>query len=265
MEPNNAPHYFAWHFPKDDLIYVACPLMINDRVRIAGFMVRKTTAVELAGNLLARMQAGSRSVLLFANTNFIVQCRGLLPQIDDPDIVIVNDGIGMDIGAAMIYHERFPQNLNGTDFTPFLLRQAGRPLRLFLLGGKPHIAVRAADYVRKQLGQEVVGICDGYGGMSDLNLLDRIQRQQPDILLVALGNPVQEQWIMQHWEALNVPLVMGVGALFDFWAGAKPRAPRVVQSLRLEWLYRLCLEPRRLLRRYTVDILRFLLYCYRYR
>ena len=156
-------------------------------------------------------------------------------------------------------------NGNGTDFTPYLLRQAHRPLRLFLLGGKSQVVGRAAEYARQQLGQEVVGVCDGYAGMSEIRLLERIERAKPDILLVALGNPVQEQWIMQHWEALNVSLVMGVGALFDFWAGAKPRAPRVVQSLRLEWLYRLCLEPRRLLRRYTVDIMRFLLYCYRYR
>lgn len=63
----------------------------------------------------------------------------------------------------------------------------------------------------------------------------------------------------------NARILVGVGALFDFWAGDKPRAPVFVQKIRMEWLYRLGLEPRRLARRYTVDILRFLMYCYRYR
>jgi len=58
---------------------------------------------------------------------------------------------------------------------------------------------------------------------------------------------------------------MGVGALFDFWAGDKPRAPKLVQRLRLEWLYRLALEPRRLFRRYTVDMVTFFMHCYKYR
>ena len=237
----------------------------ENTVSIAGFSVLKTTAADLAQQLHARMQAGVSSLVLFANTNFIVKCRTLIPDLHASRALIVNDGIGMDLAARLICHDRFPENLNGTDFTPYLMRTASRPLRLFLLGGKPHVAQRAGEYVRQTLKHEVVGVCDGYAGMSDIRLLSRIKRSQADMLLVALGNPVQEQWILQHRDALDVPLVMGVGALFDFWAGNKPRAPRLIQRMRLEWFYRLCLEPRRLLRRYTIDVVRFFLYCHRYR
>lgn len=237
----------------------------KNSVSIAGFNVLKITAADLAQQLHARGQAGVSSVVLFANTNFIVKCRSLIPALHASHALIVNDGIGMDLAARFVHRERFPENLNGTDFTPYLLRTASRPLRLFLLGGKPRVVYRAAEYVRQTLDQEVVGVCDGYAGMNESGLLARIKQSQPDIVLVALGNPIQEQWILQHRDALDVPLVMGVGALFDFWAGNKPRAPRLVQSLRLEWFYRLCLEPRRLLRRYTVDIVRFFFYCHRYR
>ena len=82
---------------------------------------------------------------------------------------------------------------------------------------------------------------------------------------MAMGNPVQEEWILDNRQSLNANIVIGVGALFDFWAGDKPRAPRWVQRMRFEWFYRLCLEPRRLLRRYTVDIVRFLILCRKYR
>jgi beta-1,4-glucosyltransferase len=85
------------------------------------------------------------------------------------------------------------------------------------------------------------------------------------VVLVALGNPVQEEWILNHRQALDASILIGVGALFDFWAGDKPRAPRAIQKMRLEWLYRLALEPRRLLRRYSVDLLVFFAHCHRYR
>ena len=239
--------------------------MHSDQLVLGDFPILRTTAPQLAKHLLGCLQQQRPAMLFFANTNFVVKCRALSAKMRDESVIIVNDGIGIDIAAWLIHRSRFRENLNGTDFTPYLLRQAARPLRLFLLGGKPQVIDRAAEYARHTLGQEVVGTCDGYAGMSDVSLVERIARSQPDLLLVALGNPIQEQWILQHHASLKVPLVMGVGALFDFWADAKPRAPRVMQSLRLEWLYRLCLEPRRLLRRYTVDIVRFLIYCHRYR
>jgi len=180
---------------------------------------------------------------------------------------IVNDGIGMDIAAYLMRRETFEENLNGTDFTPYLFSGASKPLRVFMLGGKPDVLSKAAEYVRNTLGQTVVGTCDGYAGMGvdGPNLVETINRAQAEIVLVALGNPIQEEWILTNKEALNANVLIGVGALFDFWAGDKPRAPRLVQRVRLEWLYRLCLEPRRLLRRYTVDIVRFLMLCRKYR
>lgn len=236
-----------------------------DKIVLGNFSILNTTAKALATHLLDSLASQRRQVLFFANTNFVVTCRSLADSMCSDSVLIVNDGVGMDLAAWLIQRRRFKANLNGTDFTPYLLRQARRPLRIFLLGGKPEVVGRAAEHARQQLGQEVVGVCDGYTGMREDDLIARITHSQADLLLVALGNPIQEQWILQHRDALDVPLVMGVGALFDFWAGNKPRAPRLVQSLRLEWFYRLCLEPRRLLRRYTVDIVRFFFYCHRYR
>ena len=183
----------------------------------------------------------------------------------DDSIIVVNDGVGMDIAALLMQRSRFEENLNGTDFTPYFFNQSARPLRVFLLGGKPDVLQKAADYVRHKLGQEIVGICDGYEDIRKKhNLVDTINRTKPEVVLVAFGNPIQEEWILDNRHALNAGVVIGVGALFDFWSGAKSRAPMLMQRLRLEWFYRLCLEPRRLLRRYTVDIVRFFLHCRKY-
>ncbi|HEX2603935.1 MAG TPA: WecB/TagA/CpsF family glycosyltransferase [Oxalicibacterium sp.] len=233
---------------------------------IADYPVRVTTQTELATFLLNALRNKQKVSLFFANTNFIVQCRNLLDRMRDRSVTIVNDGIGMDLAATLVHGRRFKENLNGTDFTPFLFRTSSVPLRVYMIGGRPEVLAKASEYVHQRLCQRVVGVCDGYEGLKNTpDLIAHINQARPDVVLVALGNPVQERWILDHRASLDAALVMGVGALFDFWAGEKPRAPKLVQRMRLEWLYRLALEPRRLMRRYTVDILVFFSHCFRYR
>lgn len=241
-------------------------VMASERILpIAGFPVLEATPKALASHLLCILRHQQKVTLLYANSNFIVKCKRLLRRMHDDSVIIVNDGVGMDIAARMFHGRSFKANLNGTDFTPYLFRESVRPLRVYLLGGRLDVVMKAAIHAEQALGQIVVGYCDGYQGMQDPSLIDRINASGAEVLLVAMGNPMQEAWILEHREQLTVPIVSGVGALFDFWAGDKPRAPRYVQRLRLEWLYRLCHEPRRLLRRYTVDVLVFFADCFRYR
>lgn len=239
---------------------------LPNKLPIADFPICNATRQELATLLLGAICDKRKLTLFFANTNFIVKCRSLLSRMRDRSVVIVNDGVGMDIAATLCHRRRFRDNLNGTDFTPFLFQCAAAPLRVYMVGGRPDVLLKAAEHVHVRLGQQVVGGCDGYDGVKDVDgLIVDINQAGPDIVLVAMGNPIQETWILQHRQLLDANLIMGVGALFDFWAGDKPRAPKLVQKLRLEWLYRLALEPRRLLRRYTIDIGVFLAHCYKYR
>lgn len=240
--------------------------LTEETIAIAGFPVTRTDGPTLARRLCSSLHTGNKVALFFANTNFIMQCRSQLPRMQDESVIIVNDGVGLDIAAFLLRGGRFLDNLNGTDFTPYLFKTCERPLRVFMLGGTQQVLQRAADHARHQLGQEVVGVCDGYDELRERrDLVAAINRSAPDVVLVALGNPIQEEWILAHRQALDAGIVMGVGALFDFWAGSKVRAPALVRAVRLEWLYRLCQEPRRLLRRYTLDIVRFLADCHRYR
>jgi len=239
-------------------------IVFDRKLPIAGVPVVESTPGDLAAYLLAVLEYKEKITLLFANSNFIVKCKTLFSQTQDDSLIIVNDGVGMDIVARMLYGRGFKANLNGTDFTPFLFSESARPLCVFLYGGKSDVVRKAAIYVEQKLRQVVVGYCDGYIEIERENLIEKINNSGADVLLVALGNPLQEEWILQNREALHTPIVSGVGALFDFWAGDKPRAPKLIQKVRMEWLYRLCLEPRRLMRRYTVDILVFFAECYRY-
>jgi beta-1,4-glucosyltransferase len=233
---------------------------------IAGYPVWETTQDELATHIYERFNASQKTVLLFANTNFTVKCRFLLSRLMTNDVVIVNDGVGMDIACRMMHGHKFKSNLNGTDFTPYFLSQSKQPLRVFLVGGSEASLNGAAYYIVHTLGHMVVGSCDGFDGIKKTtNLIDVINESAADVVLVALGNPRQEEWILMNYEKINAQFFSGVGALFDFWSGDKPRAPQWIQEIHMEWFYRLSLEPKRLFKRYTIDILRFLFDCVRYR
>lgn len=86
----------------------------------------------------------------------------------------------------------------------------------------------------------------------DQEAIDRINQTQADILWVGLGSPKQDFWMCHHRPWLNVPVIVGAGAAFDFLSGVKPQAPKWVQKSGLEWLFRLISEPRRLWKRYLV-------------
>lgn len=229
----------------------------RDALRLGGFSVLSTGAVALAAYLGWRLEAGVKSVLLFANANLVVQCRDLAEWMSAEPVILVNDGVAMDAAAKLVHGRKFTENLNGTDFTPYLLGKLGAPQRLFLLGGRPGVAEQAGRVIAERFGHEIVGCSDGFEGLRDALLLDRINASGAQIILVALGNPRQEQWIHLHHKELSAPLILGIGALFDFMSGNIKRAPLWVQRMRCEWLFRLSREPRRLLKRYTVDTLLF--------
>ena len=234
-----------------------------NHLALGGFSLLRTTGPQLMERLRHRLAQGEQTALFFANTNFIVQCQGLQADMAR-NTLIINDGIGVDIATWLVHRTRFPQNLNGTDFTPALLQSLGEQARVFLFGGRPGVAQRAAETLRCQYAISVMGSCDGYGQAEDIDrVVNQINASGANVLLVAMGNPLQERWILQERHRLNPTLLFGVGALLDFLAGDKARAPDWVRRWRLEWFYRLCLEPARLARRYTLDIGRFLALCLR--
>ncbi len=233
---------------------------------IANYPVRDTTQNTLASSIFNSISNNQKRVLFFANTNFIVTCGSLKPRMVNEDVFIVNDGLGMDIACMLLHGRKFKSNLNGTDFIPYFFLQSERKHRVFLLGGSPLTLQGAAHYLEHHLQHEVVGSCDGYEGIKKAsNLVNIINETTPDIVLVALGNAQQEEWILDNYRQINANFFAGVGGLFDFWSGDKPRAPKWMQNIRMEWFYRLCLEPKRLYRRYTLDILKFFVCCVKYR
>ncbi len=174
--------------------------------------------------------------------------------------LVLPDGIGVDIAAHFLNGGRFTANLNGTDFVPAALSFITRPLRVGLLGATSEVLQAAAMNFRKHTPwHEFFEISDGYFDRADPALiLKRIETARIDLLLVAMGTPLQEKWVDKHLSANHARVVISVGALLDFVSGRVARAPGWVRQMRSEWLYRLWLEPSRLWRRYVLGIPVFL-------
>jgi len=231
---------------------------------LAGYLIRSTTAAELSAMLQDRLAASRKTALLFANTNFVLMCQPIRTWLCSENVVVVNDGIGLDIAARIVHGRRYCANLNGTDFLPYLLKNGNEQRKIFLFGGKPGVAEKAGLVIERDFGHHVAGCLNGYSKITPTVLCDAINRSGAEIVLVAMGNPLQEEWIRENFNRLDANLFVGVGALFDFLSGGAQRAPLWIQKIRCEWLFRLYQEPRRLMRRYTIDIVRFLFICLRY-
>jgi len=130
-----------------------------------------------------------------------------------------------------------------------------RGLTHYFYGGAPNVAEALRESLcRRFPGLEVAGTyTPPYRPLEPGELAAfraDVARAQPDILWVGLGTPKQERFMAEHWATLDAGLLIGVGAAFDFHSGCVPQAPRWIQRSGFEWLFRLCMEPRRLGPRY---------------
>ncbi len=161
--------------------------------------------------------------------------------------LVLPDGIGIVLGARFA-GSSIPERVTGVDTTEALAELAARKgYPVFFLGAAPGVAARAAQRLKEEHpGLIVAGTHAGSPSTEDEEeILALIRRARPAILLVAYGAPNQELWIDRNLKRLGVPVVVSVGGTFDFLAGVKPRAPKIVQRAGLEWLFRLMREPTR--------------------
>lgn len=223
--------------------------------------IRVATFSEAVEFLDLKFAKSNSAVVAFANAHALnmaasdVRFREALQS-----SIIFNDGVGVDIASRLLFGNPFPENLNGTDFIPNYLKQTRNRYRIFLLGAKPSIADSAAAALVKIAPQhEIAGYRHGYFQPEEIpKVIEEIRHSKSDMLLVAMGNPRQELWLTDHLAATGCRLGFGAGALFDFLAGEIPRAPVWVRAARLEWIYRILHEPRRLWRRYMMESSAFL-------
>ena len=158
----------------------------------------------------------------------------------------IPDGIGLVL-AARLMGDRLRQHVQGTDLVLMLAAEsARRGYRWFLLGGEGDVASQAASALRSQFpGLQVVGATPGSPSPEDDADTQALIRAagKVDVLLVAYGAPKQELWLDRNLAALQIPVGVGVGGVFNYLSGATPRAPAWLRRIHFEWLHRLITQP----------------------
>jgi N-acetylglucosaminyldiphosphoundecaprenol N-acetyl-beta-D-mannosaminyltransferase len=206
-------------------------------------------ALWMIEGFLARREGARRSVF-FVNAhtlNLAARDRDYLEVLRSADHVF-GDGTGVRWAARLLHGVALAGNVNGTDLVPRLLgSSAAAHRRYYLLGASADAIARAAEHARRAFADwTLVGHHDGYVEPSAAAaVIEAINAAAPDLLLVGMGNPRQERWVHLHRARLEVPLVVAVGGLFDYWAGDLVRAPQWMRRIGFEWLHLMLRQPRK--------------------
>ena len=170
------------------------------------------------------------------------------------------DGMALILlGKLLGYPLDREQRVTYVDWIDSLMRAAVKSgWRIFYLGSKPGVAELGIKILQSKFAGLQIVAADGYfnshpDSVENREILDRIDRYQPHILMVGMGMPRQENWILDNLDQISTNAILPCGAAIDYVAGAIPTPPRWMGKIGLEWLFRLVTEPKRLWRRYLVE------------
>lgn len=238
-------------------------MALKDWVHILGVNINNLSQLDAISLIESWIQDRSKT-----RSIFIVNAHTLNLASDDANFQTIlssahrvfADGTGVR-WAARLRGVRIKENLVGTDLVPRLFADtAGRGYRYFLLGAGADAIDRAARRCERDFpGWSLAGFHHGYASEANTpDLIEKINSAQPHLLLVGMGNPLQERWIHRYQKQLQVPVCIGVGGLFDHWAGNLQRAPNWVRAQGFEWLQLLLQQPHKW-RRYLLGNPKFLI------
>lgn len=246
--------------------------MIN-RMKFLNTEVDNLTMQEALGQIESLVTERKNAYVVTPNVDHIIKIEKdpFFREIYEHADLVLTDGKPL-IWIAKWFRTPIKEKVSGSDLFPKVCELAAeKEYRLFFLGAAPGVANRAAQNIRKIYPD--IRITGTYspklGFETDVKemtyIRELIQQERPDILILALGTPKQEYYIYQNRDALGVPVSLCLGASLDFAAGNVKRAPRWMQNCGLEWLYRLCKEPKRLFRRYLIDDIQIFRLAWKYR
>ena len=220
-----------------------------ESIRVLGVRVDVLDMGAAVDRIQALARSGGRHLVVTVNPEFIMRARrdaGFARLLDSASLALA-DGVGVTWAARRLGRP-LPGRIAGADLVPELARRSAEGgLRLFLLGASEGVAAMAAARLLEIApGAIVTGSHAGLAGPEgDEAAVALLNAARPDVLLIAYGAPLQEEWYQRNRERVTVPVAIGVGGTFDYLSGRVPRAPGWMRGLGLEWLYRLLRQPSR--------------------
>ncbi len=258
-------------------------------IKILGIRIDNTTYIETL--LLIKKYISSRDThqICTVNPEYIMAAQ------NDPELmyIINNSSINTPDGGGLLFAANYlgsnlKEKVTGIDLIYKISRLSAKfHYKIFLLGGLDNVAKKSAQTLKtKYPNLNVVGTYEGSPRIKPISkkiwsrnytvkksmdisskdqlfdkenfkIIKKITKAKPDILLVAYGCPKQDKFIARYKKYLNVPVMIGVGGSFDYIAHKVARAPKWMQTLQLEWLYRLIKDPKKRFHRITTAVIKF--------
>ncbi len=227
---------------------------------VLGCKIHGVTASDLTD--LVEDAVNSRQQCIVANQNlhslYLYQRDPKVRELFDKAKWIHADGMGIVVlGRAIGARLQRSVRVTYVDWLPLLLKRAAdRDWRIFYLGSKPGVAEKGAEILRGTFPGVKINTAHGYfdpAGEENEGVLEEIRISRPDVLMIGMGMPRQEHWIVNNLSRLGQVVLLPCGAAIDYVAGEIPTPPRWAGRWGLEWLYRLMAEPGRLWKRYLVE------------
>ena len=230
--------------------------MLQKKVNLFGLKIddiSKDRALELAK---LSLRGGDKRIFFTPNLEMLEKVRKdeKTRRILNSAQVLLSDGIGVLLVSRLLGNP-IENKVAGIDFGKCLIALAEREgASIFLLGGAQGVAKKAAkNLLKRHKNLKISGIHNGYFENED-EIIRKIQKLNPDILIVCMGFPKQEQFVFKHKQELsNIKVITCLGGAIDVWSGEKKRAPVMLQNINLEWLWRISSEPCRI-KRFVVSL-----------
>jgi len=223
--------------------------MERKTVKLLGFNIDTfdfQSSVDYAMDLIKAQHGGQVVTINPEMIEFGLKDDAFAQILNNADLVIP-DGVGVKIGLKIKGFNA--QRIAGIEFSRKLIEECAKnSFPIALIGAKPNIIEKASQNLKSEIENlNIVYVQDGYFQDRE-KVLSELAQKAPKLVLVALGSPKQEEFIIEARKLLPQALMIGVGGSFDVWSGEVQRAPVIYQKLGIEWLYRTVKEPWRLKR-----------------
>lgn len=223
-------------------------------IKLFGIKFNDISYKEILYEIQLAIHSKNQLTICYANVNSInlsfndEKIKKLLSEFD----IVHPDGFGVYLGSKMLFGKNgFSCRQSGSDLYNQIIEAAIlNAWNLFIFGDTDETLGRINNKYPKL---SIVGSNNGYVFQNEKLLLE-INNSNPDILVVGLGTPKQEEWIVKHKSKLMVNVIIAVGDGIKVFAGNKRRGPKILQKLGLEWFVRFIFEPKRLWKRYFIGI-----------
>ena len=232
------------------------------RIRILGVDVDALTEDVLFKHIENTIRNGQRRVISNHNLHsiYLYHHDPEMREFYEKSDTILIDGMPI-VFAAKLHGKsvKISHRISWTDLIKKLMSIANEQgWRVFFLGSKPGVGETAGEVFRSSNPELTYGCRHGYfdtsrNGSENRQVIEQINAFKPHVLLVGMGMPRQEKWILDNLNDLHFNVAGNVGACMDFVAGVKALPPRWLGRFGLEWTYRLAREPTRLFRRYVIE------------